>query len=93
MTTDDRILIDCLQYCNWSPDIFRDMRAGGVTAVHVTICYHEQFRETVQNMEQWNRWFQDHGDLIVPGRTADDVRAAKAEGKTAIIFGFQNCSP
>ena len=93
MGADDRIIIDCLQYCNWSPEIFRDMHAGGVTAVHVTICYHEQFRETVQNMEQWNRWFQDHGDLIVPGRTADDVRKAKAEGKTAIIFGFQNCSP
>jgi microsomal dipeptidase-like Zn-dependent dipeptidase len=88
-----RIIIDCLQYCNWSRAIFEDMRAGGVAAVHATICYHEQFRDTVLNMERWNRWFEAHSDLIVPGRTADDVRRAHANGRTAIVFGFQNCSP
>ena len=49
--------IDCLQYCNWSEKIFRQMREGGVDAVHVTIAYHEMFRETVTNIEQWNMWF------------------------------------
>lgn len=93
MNHSGRIIIDCLQYCNWSRKIFEDMHAGSVTAVHVTICYHEPFRETVANIEQWNRRFQDHPDLIMPGRTADDVRAAKAAGKTAVFFGFQNCAP
>lgn len=93
MNAANRIIIDCLQYCNWSRGIFEDMQAGGVSAVHVTICYHEQFRETVTNIEQWNRWFQEHSDLIIPGRTGDDVRKAQADGKTAIFFGFQNCSP
>ena len=51
-------VIDCLQYCNWSEKIFRQMREGGVDAVHVTIAYHEMFRETVANIEQWNRWFE-----------------------------------
>ena len=32
-------------------------------------------------------------DRIIHGRSAADVRRADAEGKTAIIFGFQNCSP
>ena len=27
-------LIDCLQYANWSEKIFRQMREGGVDAVH-----------------------------------------------------------
>lgn len=45
------------------------------------------------NISRWNRWFEEHADLIRPERTADDVRRAKAEGKTAIVFGFQNCSP
>jgi membrane dipeptidase len=40
--------IDCCQYCNWSPKIFQQMREGGVDAVHVTVCYHEDFRETVE---------------------------------------------
>lgn len=69
------------------------MNAGGVSAVHVTICYHEDFRETVENMADWNRMFERFPDLIVPGRTAEDVRRAHAEGRTAIVFGFQNCSP
>ena len=86
-------LIDNLQYANWSEKIFRQMREGGVDAVHVTIAYHENFRETVANVETWNRWFERFPGLIMPGKTGDDVRRAKAEGKTAIFFGFQNPSP
>ena len=28
---------------NWSDKVFRQMREGGVDAVHVTIAYHEDF--------------------------------------------------
>ena len=87
------LIVDGLQYSRWSEEIFRQMNAGGVAAVHVTICYHENFRETVANISAWNRRFEDHGDLIFHGRTADDVRRAHAEGRTAIFFGLQNCSP
>ena len=86
-------LIDGLQYANWSEKIFRQMRAGGVDAVHVTIAYHENFRETVLNFEQWNRWFEQFPDLIMKGRWAGDVRKAHETGRTAIFFGFQNPSP
>lgn len=85
--------IDCLQYANWSEKIFRQMREGGVDAVHVTIAYHENFRETVLNMEQWNRWFERFPELIFLGRTGDDVRLARETSRTAIFFGFQNPSP
>ena len=86
-------LIDGLQYANWSPMIFRQMREGGVDAVHVTISYHENFRETVLNFEQWNRWFEQYPDLIMKGRWAGDVRTAHESGRTAIFFGFQNPAP
>ncbi len=86
------VLIDGLQYANWSEKIFRQMRAGGVDAVHVTITYHETFRETVLNIEQWNRWFEAYPDLIFQGRTAADVMRAKETGRTAIFFGSQNPS-
>ncbi|MFV1875597.1 membrane dipeptidase [Nioella sp.] len=85
--------IDCLQYANWSEKIFRQMREGGVDAVHVTIAYHENFRETVLNVEKWNRWFEQFPDLIFHGQWASDVEKAKATGRTAIFFGFQNPSP
>ncbi|OUR75442.1 peptidase M19 [Alphaproteobacteria bacterium 46_93_T64] len=86
-------IIDCLQYTNWSEKIFREMQAGGVHGVHVTIAYHETFREMVLNLEQWNRWFEQYPDLIFLGKNGNDIRRAQAENRTAIFFGFQNPSP
>jgi membrane dipeptidase len=88
-----KVLIDNLQYANFSPEIFRQMREGCVDAVHVTIAYHESFREMVLNLERWNRWFEEYEDLIVKGTTAACVRHAQETGRTAIFFGFQNPSP
>ncbi len=85
--------IDALQYANWSEKIFRQMRQGGLDAVHVTIAYHEDFRETVLNFEQWNQWFERFPDLILKGRTARDIDHARATGRTAIFFGFQTPNP
>ena len=85
--------VDGLQYANWSEKIFRHMREGGVDAVHVTIAYHEMFRETVLNIEQWNRWFETYPDLIFHGQWASDIDIARETNRTAIFFGFQNPSP
>ena len=87
------MFIDGLQYCNWSEKIFKQWRASNLTAVHVTISYHEQFRETVSNFEQWNSWFEKHPSLIMPAFYAEDVETANKQNKTAVIFGFQNPSP
>ena len=85
-------LIDGLQYANWSEKIFRQTRAGKVDAVHVTITYHETFRETVLQIERWNRWFERFPDLIFQGFSADDVQKARETNRTAIFFGSQNPS-
>ena len=86
-------VIDNLQYVNWSETAFRQLREGGVDAIHVTIAYHESFREAVLNVSQWNRWFEQYPDLIMRGATGDDVRRAVETGRTAVFFGFQNPSP
>ena len=85
--------IDNLQFANWSEKIFHQMREGGVDAVHVTIAYHELFREMVGNIADWNRRFEQFSELIFHGKTGSDVRRARKEGRTAIFFGFQNPSP
>ncbi len=85
--------IDGLQYANWSEQIFQQMRAGGVDAIHVTIAYHEDFQEMVQNIIRWNRWFEEFPDLIFQGFTADDVTKARETHRTAIFFGFQTPAP
>ncbi|SMR72951.1 Zn-dependent dipeptidase, dipeptidase homolog [Aliiroseovarius halocynthiae] len=85
--------IDGLQYANWSEKIFHQLREGGVDAIHVTISYHENFRETVLNFERWNRWFEQYPDLIMKGLWASDIDVACETGRTAVFFGFQNPSP
>ena len=87
------LFIDALQYNNWSEEVFKQINEGGLSAIHVTICYHEDFQEMVQNVIDWNRRFESYSDMIFLGRTAEDVRKAQKEGRTAIFFGFQNCSP
>ena len=90
---DNHFVVDCLQYANWSPKIFKEIRLGGVNCIHVTIAYHENFRETVLNLEKWNEYFNDYSDLIFHANSFEDIQLSKENGKTAIIFGFQNPSP
>ncbi len=89
---EDLIVIDGLIVSNWSEDVFRDMRKGGLTAANCTCCVWEGFAETMNNIARWNGWFREHDDLIVKARTAADIRKAKEDGRTAIILGFQNTS-
>jgi membrane dipeptidase len=86
-------VIDACQYCNWTEEIFQQMRAGGVDAALVTIAYHEDFRETVERIVDWNRRFERHGGLIAPARSVADIDAARAAGRTAILYALQNCAP
>ena len=85
--------IDNLQYCKWSREVFQINREAGLDAVHVTVVYHEDFDEFNSRVEEWNTYFKDNSDLIFLGKSYKDIEKAKKEKKTAIFFGFQNCSP
>jgi len=85
--------VDNLQYCNWSREIFEINNQAKLDAVHATICYHEDFDELQENIENWNIFFQKNSDLIFQGKKSQDIKKAKSEDKTAIFFGLQNCSP
>ena len=85
--------IDNLQYCNWSEEIFKINRQAGLDAIHVTIAYHESFDDVLNNIKIWNEYFNKYKDLIIPGKNFKDIDKAHKENKTAVFFGFQNCSP
>ncbi len=85
--------IDNLQYCKWSRKIFEINRSAGLDAVHVTIVYHEDFDELQLEIKKWEKLFHENSDLIFPGKNFQDIDKANKENKTAIFFGFQNCSP
>jgi len=85
--------IDNLQYCNWTRNVFQINREAGLDAIHVTIVYHEDFEELKSVIKKWEKYFSDNSDLIFHGKTYKDIEKAKSANKTAVFFGFQNCSP
>ena len=85
--------IDNLQYCNWSREIFQINRQAGLDAIHVTIVYHEDFNELKAVIKNWENYFTNNLDLIFHGKSFKDIEKAQSENKTAVFFGFQNCSP
>jgi len=88
----DAVVFDGLIVSNWSREVFEDMRRGGLTAANCTCSVWEGFHDTMANIGQWNRWFREHGDLILKARTTTDIRDAKEQDKTAVVMGFQNTS-
>ena len=89
----ESIIIDGLEISNWSREVFRNMRTGGLTAVNATVAVIENFIKTMENIAWWHKALADNADLICQVRTVADIKKAKKTGKTGIIFGFQNLSP
>ena len=61
--------------------------------MHVTIVYHEDFDEHLNEIQKWKKLFEENSDIIFLGNNFKDIEKANKEKKTAIFFGFQNCSP
>ena len=65
--------IDNLQYCNWSRKIFEYNRSAELDAVHVTIVYHEDYHELLEEIKKWEILFSENSDLIFLGRDYKDI--------------------
>lgn len=87
------IVVDGLQTSLWGRPIFEEMRAGGITAVNVSTVLWENFREGIDYVTMWKEFIRENADILRPVRRVADIAAAKAEGKTGIILGWQNTSP
>ena len=91
--SEDIILIDGLEYCNWNRDLFENAHQAGITAIHATLVYWENTEESFKKIEYWNDLFKEHQDIITHAKKTDDIFQAKKKNKVAIIFGFQNSAP
>ena len=76
-----------------SREVFQINREAELDAVHVTVVYHEDYDEFLKNIKEWDTHFKENSDLIFLGKDFKDIEKARKEKKTAIFFGFQNCSP
>lgn len=89
---DELTVVDGLQIANWGPEVFRAQRDAGISAVNCTCCVWEGFEGTMGNVAAFERWFAEHDDLIRPVRVAQDILAARREGRVGIVLGWQNVS-
>ncbi len=90
----ESIIIDCLNISNWQqPEVFANLRRGGLTTINATIAVWENFTETLDAIACWYLRFERYADTIIPIKDITDIQRAKTEKKCGIIFGFQNSSP
>ena len=90
----DAIVVDGLNVSNWDSDaVYDSLSAGGVTAINATVATWEGFLDTVDRLARWDARLRERAGTIAPVRTVDDILAAKRDGRTGVIFGFQNASP
>lgn len=97
MTSDlhhDSLIIDGLN-ASWflDPQVLRNLRQGGVTAVNATIAAWHNPAETFTMLGDIYALFTQHADLIQPVRTLADISAAKASQRVGFILGFQDTAP
>tara|TARA_B100001287_G_scaffold263655_1_gene254748 strand:+ start:254 stop:1240 length:987 start_codon:yes stop_codon:yes gene_type:complete len=91
--SEDIILIDGLEYCNWNRDLLENAHKAGLTAIHATLVYWENTEESFVKIEDWNTLIKEHRDILVHAKKSEDILKAKKNNKIAIIYGFQNSAP
>lgn len=88
----DSVVFDALNICNWSEDIFRQWREGGITGVSATCGLWENFPDSIKRVVEWKKWFEQYPDLIVQAHGVADIRQAQRDGRTAVVLSWQNTS-
>ncbi|PSK97698.1 microsomal dipeptidase-like Zn-dependent dipeptidase [Murinocardiopsis flavida] len=84
------IFVDGLECSKFDREIFTELRAGGLGCVTVTCGYWGDAVESMDALAHWRELERDNADLIGVARTAADIERIAAEGRTAILLGFQN---
>lgn len=91
---ENAVVIDALNVSNWdSSAVYRSLESGGVTGINATIAVWEGFTETMDNIAEWMVRFREFEDVISQATSVKDILQAKEEGKTGVVFGWQNTSP
>ena len=87
------VFIDALEYPEPSRKWFEEWRSGNLACVHVTLAIWENARETLTRIGLWRRAIRENADIVCLTTTATDILKNQAEGRTSIVFGFQNTAP
>ena len=84
------MLIDGLQCGHFSREVFQELRRGEVGCVTVTCGFWEGPVETMDLLGRWRELERQNADLVAVARSAAEIRAIAASGRTALLLGSQN---
>jgi membrane dipeptidase len=78
------------------PRAVADLRASGLTMSHFTVNTvgngPEVWAKTIVTIAQVDQLIADNPDVLIKVGKADDIRRAKREGRSAILYGTQDTS-
>lgn len=84
------MLIDALQCGKFDRAVLEDLCAGGISCVTPTLGFWEGTLEALDEIGRWRDIVRDCSDIAIIARNVDDIMKAHADGKIAVLLGFQN---
>ena len=84
------MLIDALQCGTYERETFELLRRGNLSCATVTCGFWENAIESMKSLGNWRDLVRRNDDLVLLAETTADIARAEAEGRTAILPGFQN---
>lgn len=82
--------LDCTPWPFGDRAYMERVHASGTTAMNHAMSITEGPAPALQAMVQWKRAYQEFDAYAVHGERAADIAAAKATGRTAFFFGFED---
>ena len=86
------MIIDGLQCGHFDREAFQSLQRAGVGGVVVTCGFWEGALESLDALGLWRDLVRDNSDVAEIGTTSAEIARIGAEGKVAVILGYQNAT-
>ena len=78
------------------PRAIADLKTSGLTMSHLTVNTvgngTDVWDKTIATISQADQWITDYPEVLIKVSTTADIRRAKREGKSAVLYGTQDTS-
>ena len=78
------------------PRAVADLKTSGLTMSHLTVNTvgngADVWEKTIATIAQADQWLTDNPEVLIKVSTTADIRRAKREGKSAVLYGTQDTS-
>ncbi|WP_052085129.1 dipeptidase [Cellulophaga sp. E6(2014)] len=75
----------------WNEDSFKALEQSGYTGFSTSLLS-GSLKGALKNIGEWDTRIQNNSDVLLKATSAADFIRAKKEGKTAVLYGFQNAT-